>query len=218
MQTIRLIAWALGKDFLLEVRRGYALGGLLVFVVCIAFVIYLALPEPSPAAWITLFWLAFLFISIHTALKSFAGESSRRYLYYYTLVPAEVLFLSKCIFNTVLIGALTLLLYGAMSLVAGNPVVHQNVFLTAIVAGALGVGLCFTFISAIAIKSDRSATMMTILAFPLIIPVLLSLIRLSQTSLMPMPPEWGSSLLTLGAIDLLLVGLGLLLFPYLWKS
>jgi heme exporter protein B len=218
MQMIRLTAWALSKDLLLEVRRGYALGGLLVFVLCIAFVIYLALPQATPAAWITLFWLAFLFISIHTALKSFAGESSRRYLYYYTLMPAEVLFISKCIFNTVLIALLTLLLYGAMSLVAGNPVVHQEVFLTAIAAGAVGVALCFTFISGIAIKSDRSATMMTILAFPLFIPILLSLIRLSQTSLMPTDPVWGSSLLTLGAIDLLLIGMGLLLFPYLWKS
>jgi heme exporter protein B len=89
----------------------------------------------------------------------------------------------------------------------------------AILLGALGISLCFTFVSAIAVKSDQSTTLMTILSFPLIIPVFLHLMRISRAALPdtrvtdPM-----GSLTTLGAIYLLIAGLGLLLFPYLWRS
>ena len=207
------------KDLLLELRRGYALGGLTVFVLCIVFIIYLSFGEIEGRLWITLYWIAFLFISIHTVLKGFALENNNRYLYYYSLLRPEYIFLAKWIYNTCMLVALGMLMYAILSLVAGNPIDDQRIFLLTVIAGAVGISLCFTFVSAIAVKSDQSATLMTILSFPLIIPVLLHLIRLSRASLPDtMITDIATSLITLGSIDLLLAGLGLLLFPYLWRS
>lgn len=219
MQMMRAIFHALGKDIRLELRRGYALGGLSVFVLCIVFVIYLAVPDMEAGVWVSVYWVSFLFLSIHTALKSFAQESDRRFLYYYMLLSPEVLFIAKCIYNAVVLAILSLLMYGALAIFTGSPVVQNDIFLLAIGAGALGVSLCFTFISGIAIKSNHSATLMTILSFPVVIPILLSLIKLSQAAIAPVAQvPIVNTILILTAIDLILVALGLLLFPYLWKS
>lgn len=209
----------LSKDLLLELRRGYAIGGLTVFVLCIVFIIYLSFGEIEGRLWITLYWIAFLFISVHTVLKGFALEHQNRYFYYYSLLRPEYIFLAKWIYNTFILIVLGFLMYLILGLVAGNPIGDHGIFLVAIVFGALGISLCFTFVSAIAMKSDQSATLMTILSFPLIIPVLLHLIRLSRASLPDsMITDISTSLITLGSIDLLLTGLGLMLFPYLWRS
>jgi heme exporter protein B len=118
-----------------------------------------------------------------------------------------------------MLAILGLLMYGALSVVAGNPLADQGIFFIAIGAGSIGISLCFTFISAIAVKSDQSTTLMTIMSFPLVIPTLLHLIRLSLAALPePMITNITPGLLTLLSIDLLVFGLALLLFPYLWRS
>lgn len=190
-----------------------------MFVLCIVFIIYLSFGEIEGRLWTTLYWIAFLFISVHTVLKGFALEHQNRYFYYHSLIRPENIFLAKWIYNTAMLCILGLLMYIAMGLIAGNPFEDQGLFLIAVAAGAIGISLCFTFISAIAVKSDQSTTLMTIMSFPLIVPVLLHLIRLSHAALPEsMMTDISTSLITLGAIDLLLLGLGLMLFPYLWKS
>ena len=207
------------KDVLLELRRGYALGGLAVFVLSIVFIIYMSFGEITGRLWITLYWIAFLFISVHTVLKGFALEHANRYYYYYSLLSPERIFFAKCLYNAGMLMVLGLLMYLVLGLVARDPIGDHGIFILAVLCGAIGISLCFTFVSAIAVKSDQSATLMTVLSFPLIIPILLHLIRLSRASLVDsMITDIKPSLLTLGAIDLLVAGLGLLLFPYLWKS
>ena len=207
------------KDFTLEFRRGYAFSGLVVFVLCVAYIIFVSFANPNKETWITIYWIAFLFMSVHAVLKGFSGEQGTRFLYYHTLVKPEVILLSKWLYHTVILFFLGLLMYGALATITSNPFTHIWLFVLVILLGAIGITLCFTLISGIAVKSDQSATLMTILAFPLVIPILLHLIRLSRAALTEVISSSArESLLTLGAIDLLLIGLGLLLFPYLWRS
>jgi len=214
----QIIAY-LRKDLRIEFRKGYALGGLIIFVLCIVYLIYLGFGELTGRTWVTMYWIAFLFISVHTVLKGFALEHNDRFLYYYTLIRPESIFIAKCIYHICALTVLGLLLYGALSLIAGDPFADHLLFLTGIFLGAVGISLSFTFISAIAVKSDQSTTLMTILSFPLVIPVFLHLMRLSRAALPDsMVTDTASSFTTLGAIYLLLCGLGLLLFPYLWRS
>ena len=219
MNELRAIYHALAKDVSVELRRGYAIGGLLVFVLATVFVIYLSLQEIPADAWLALYWVAFLFLSVYAILKSFSSESQRRFMYYYTLMSPVVLFIAKCLYNTLVLAVLGLVMYGAMHMLSESPILQPGLFISAIIMGALSNALAFTFISAIAIKSDNSATLMTILSFPVIVPVFLSLIKLSRSATeLPGVLKASDSFITLSAIDLVLLALGLLLFPYLWKS
>ena len=216
---MRTLLYALTNEARLEFRRGYVLGGLLVFAMCVIYIIYLCLAELPPAIWIALYWIAFLFLGVYMSMRTFTRESKRRYLYYYTIMSPEMLFSVKCIFNVVVLLLLGLVMYGGMSLFLGNPIQHKLLFLGILSAGALCIALAFTFVSAIAVKSDQGVTLMTIMSFPAIIPVLLNVVRLSQQSLSAANSgNTTTGFLVLGAIAFLLLGLGFLMFPYLWRS
>ncbi len=92
-------------------------------------------------------------------------------------------------------------------------------FFGVIFLGATGFSITFTFVSAIASKADSSSTLMAILGFPLIIPVLLTLIKLSANALRLMRDTGiEKDVMILVSIDLLLLGIALVLFPFLWRD
>jgi heme exporter protein B len=74
--------------------------------------------------------------------------------------------------------------------------------------------------SAIAAKAQQNAALMAILGFPVIIPQLLLLIRLSKVAFAEVFRE-GAVLQLAGltlAFNILVVALSLILYPYLWRD
>lgn len=210
----------LRKEVQLELRQKYALGGVLLYVVSAAFAVYMALGQQvGGAVWAALYWIVVLFASVNAVAKSFIQENSARQLYYYALArPSAVLF-SKIIYNTALLFFIGLLSLFVLSVVLGNPVKNQGLFLGTVALGSLGFSIAFTFLSAIAAKARQSATLMAILSFPIILPTLLTLLRLSKIALALMhDTAYYKDVFILLAIDLILLSIASLLFPYLWKD
>ncbi len=219
MGVIREISFLLQKEFLLEWRSSYALSGILLYVFSTIFIIYTAFINVEPPVWNVLFWVIMLFTSINAIVKSFIQESSKRTLYYYTLVNPIAVILSKMIYNALLLLVISFLVWGGFSLITENPVQDIGLFCMALGLAALGFSITFTFISAISAKAGNNATLMAILAFPLIIPVLMTLIKLSASALgLIVDTSVRNDIYILCAIDLILLGLTLVLFPFLWKD
>ena len=100
-----------------------------------------------------------------------------------------------------------------------NPVKEAGLFYLALLLGSIGLAFAFTFVSAIAAKADNSATLMAILGFPVVLPILLTLVRISKFALhLNMDRGYVADLLILGSIDVLLAACAVVLFPYLWKE
>ena len=210
---------ALLSYFRLGWSKGYTVGALLLMAIGMVYITYLCIPRIEPVVWIAVYWIAFLFLGIHTSLNSFAKESTRRFLYYYTLMPPELLFLSKCLYNSIVTFILGIFILLAMITVHGNPLENTWMFILVVLMGAVCLTTAFTFISAVVIKSEQSATLMTVAAFPVVIPALLIVVRLSLSSLITGGAEdLTGSLMILVALIMLVAGLGILLFPYLWRS
>ena len=112
----------LRKEATLEFRQRYAIGGIVLYVFSMVFVVYVASIKVQPQVWNILFWLIVLFASINAVVKSFVQESGARQLYYYQLVNPVVLLLAKITYNTVLLLGLTLMAFGVYGLVAVEPV------------------------------------------------------------------------------------------------
>jgi len=219
MGLIRAIGTLLQKDIRLEFRSGYAISGILLYVFSTIFIVYSAFQRVQPDVWNALFWIIILFASISAVVKSFVQESSRQELYYYSLVNPLAVVLSKIVYNTLLLFLLSLLTWLGFSFVAGNPVVETAQFFLVLFLGATGFSITFTFISAIAAKADSSATLMAILGFPLILPVLLTLIKLSANSLRLLrDTSIDKDIAILVAIDLMLLAVAIVLFPFLWRD
>ena len=219
MQLLREINILIRKELILEWRQKYAISGILLYVLSTVFVVYTASIEVKANLWNILFWIIVLFASVNANAKSFMQENSSRQLYYYSLVNPIAVILSKIIYNTILLLVLSLLCFFVFGIIAGNPVKDVKMFLLILVLGSLGFAISFTFISAIASKAQNSATLMTILSFPVIIPILMTLIKLSSVALRMIQDTsvWKDVLILVG-IDFLLIGLCLILFPYLWRE
>ena len=101
----------------------------------------------------------------------------------------------------------------------GNPVQNLGMYLVGIVLGAVGFSATLTMVAGIASKAENTSTLMAILSFPIILPMVLMLIRLSKNAMDGL--EWNTSydeILTLLGIDAIVIALSYLLFPFLWRS
>ncbi|NNE29207.1 MAG: ABC transporter permease [Saprospiraceae bacterium] len=216
---IREILHLLQKEILLEWRRKYALGGIMLYVFSSIYIVYAGFIRIPLNTWNAIFWILVLFISINAVAKSFVMENSRRQLYYYQLARPSAILLSKMIYNSLLLMLLIGLSFLGMSLIAGNPVRDPGLFWITTILASLGLGITFTFTSAIASKANNSAGLLAILSFPLVIPILMSLIKLSAVAVgLVFDSAWAKDVWTLLAIDALLVTLTFILFPYVWKD
>jgi heme exporter protein B len=207
------------KEFLLEFRQSYAISGIILYVLSMVFVVYIAAIKVQPPVWNVLFWLIVLFASINGVVKSFVQESGARQLYYYQLTNPTVLLFAKILYNTLLLLVLSLLACGVFSLVAGNPVKDWKLFMLVILLGSVGFAIAFTFIASIAARANNSATLMAILSFPVILPILLTLVRLSAIALrLIQDTSYKRDIINLLAIDAILIALTFLLFPFVWRD
>lgn len=214
-QTMRLL-W---RDWILEWRTRYALSGIVLYVLATIVLVYSALIDIQPKIWNAIFWVIILFAAISAIVKSFVQESQSRQLYYYNLVHPLALLLAKIIYNTTLLFVLSLLSWAALSLLTGNPVKETGLFVLAIFLGSMGLSIAFTFVSAISAKAQNSATLMAILGFPVIIPILLTLVKIGANALrLIQDTSISSDILILVAINLILLSVAILLYPFLWRD
>jgi len=210
----------LKKEFLLETRQQHTLYGVMLYIASTVFVIYLTIDSPDAETWNSLFWITQLFICINAVAKSFLQEARGRMLYYYSITSPVVFILSKLSYNVLLMLAMNLvnlLLYTAFM---GNPTESFWQFLFIGLLGSMGLGLVFTMLAAIASKAMQQASLMAILGFPLIIPQLLLLVRLSKTAFSEVFRDGVPQqlVLLLVSLDILIVFLAVILYPFLWKD
>jgi heme exporter protein B len=85
--------------------------------------------------------------------------------------------------------------------------------------GGFGLSLVFTFLSAIAARAQQNAALMAILGFPLIIPQLMLMMKLANTAFgQVIQNSLGQIVLLMVGMDILVVVLAIILFPFLWKD
>jgi heme exporter protein B len=211
------------KEFLLEWRQRYALNGMLLYIVGAVFVCYLSFNARSgqltPIVWNTLFWIILLFSAINAIAKSFVQERAGRQLYYYTLASPQQIILAKIAYNTILMLVLALLGFGVYAFVLGNPVQDVGLYMVSLILGAVGFSASLTLVSGIASKAENPATLMAVLSFPIILPLLLMLLEISKNAMdgLDRSVSWDEVGIVL-AIDAIVLTLSWLLFPFLWRS
>lgn len=204
---------------MLEIRQQYTFYGILLYVASTIFVLYLAMGQPESTVWNGLFWMIQLFICVNAVAKSFLQENSGRMLYYYSIAGARDYIVSKLIFNAglmILMSVTSLILF---RLLMGDPLQHPWKFLGIVCLGGCSLSLVFSFLSAIAARARQNAAMIAILGFPLIIPQILLLMRISNDAFADVI-QGGFLLmcLVLVGLDILVVTLAVILFPFLWKD
>ncbi|MCW5897673.1 MAG: hypothetical protein KIT10_00250 [Flavobacteriales bacterium] len=207
----------------LDLRQRAAWGGMLLYVTGAVYVAHLALKgSPAIATWNALFWIILLFAAFNALARSFQREDNGRQLYLHTLADPRSVILARTVYNI-----LTMLLLSLLSLVfymlfMGGQVMDQAdvpQYLLAVAMGGAGFAAVLTLISAIAARAGSGLGLMAILGFPLVLPMLLTVMRVSKLALDGV--GWavtGTYFLGLALLGVIVVTLSWLLFPYLWRD
>lgn len=207
------------KEILLEWRFKYAINGILLYVVSTVFVCYQAFKSVDPATWNALFWIILLFASVNAINKSFVQESPNRQLYYYTVASARAVILSKIVYNMLVMLLLSALAYLVYSVIFQNPLGDPALYFVVVILGSIGFAGVFTMVSGISAKAGNNSTLMAILSFPIVIPLLLVLIKVSKNAMDGLDRSVSlDELIVLMAINIITVAISLVLFPYLWRD
>ncbi len=218
MKSVQHIYTLIKKDLLLEVRQQYSFYGILLYIMATIFVLYMTIQEPETKVWNGLFWVIQLFICINAVAKSFLQETRGRMLYFYSIVNPRDFVLAKLVFNSVLMLLMSFLSLFLFSLFLGNPIKKLPQFIGLVLLGGWSLSLVFTFLSAIAAKAQQNAAIMAILGFPIIIPQLMLLMQLANTVFSDKTAIAASTLLLIVMLDVLVIMLAVILFPFLWKE
>jgi heme exporter protein B len=192
---------------------------MLLYVASTIFVIYQTMGQPDEKSWNGLFWMVMLFVCVNAVAKSFLQESSGRLLYFYTIAGARDFVLSKLLFNMLLMALMGLLSLLLFMLLLGNPLQYAGTFMLITCLGGASIGLVFTFLAAIAARARQSTALMAVMGFPLIIPQLLLLMKISAIAFSSVVQSGLTQMIALLiALDIMVVILSVILFPFLWKD
>jgi heme exporter protein B len=209
------------KELLLEFRQKSTIGGVIVYVVGTIFVSALCfkgkLDKPT---WNALFWVITLFTSVTISAKSFLKETGGQALFNYIHYNPRHFILAKTLYNMAFMLCLSLVTFFFYGFFIRNEVENISLFLIVLVLASTGLAGVLSLMSAIASKASGNFAIMSILSFPMLMPLILVIIRLSKQAVDGI--EWagvGFDLMAiLIALNVLTVTLSFLLFPYLWRD
>src|SRR5690606_30025924 len=189
----------------------------LVSTIYITYLIFHSLKEVS--SWIGIFWIILVFGATNASINSFRNESGRQFLYYYSLVSAQSIILSKLIYNSIVVLFVSILNLLVFSLLLGNPLENVLLFCLILLFGSMGISSVLTLGAAIASKTNNNSTLTAILSFPILLPVLLTSIKASVLSGLGFGwEECSTYIYVLLLLNLVVFSLSYILFPYLWRS
>lgn len=211
----------LKKEFLLEFRQKSTIGGVVVYVVGTIFISALCfkgrLDKPS---WNALFWVITLFTSVTVSGKSFLKETGGQALFNYLYYQPRPFIVAKTVYNMLFMLVLSLITFFFYGFFIRNEVENLPLFLLILLLASSGLAGVLSLMSAISSKAGNNFAIMSILSFPVIMPLILVIIRLSKQAVDGI--EWaGVSLdliVILVALNVLSLALSFLLFPYLWRD
>lgn len=216
-----MLAVLIKKEFLLEFRQKSTLGGVLVYVIGTIFVSALCfkgrLDKPT---WNALFWVITLYTSVTISGKSFLKETGGQALYNYLHYDSRQFIVAKILYNMVFMFCLSFITFFFYAFFIKNEVENLSLFSLVLLLASTGLAGILSLMSAISSKASGNFAIMSILSFPVIMPLILVVIRLSKQAVDGL--EWAGVgldfIVILVALNVLTIALSFLLFPYLWRD
>ncbi len=211
------------KDVRSELRTRYALNALMMFVVTSVSTILFALRSDQPGAqtYAGMFWVVVFFTAMSGLSRSFVSEAERGTSLVLQLVAdSTVVLVGKLLANcllTLLITAAVTILY--LMVFPNFDIASPDVFGITVILGSLGFASAGTVLAAIIAKANVRGTLYPVLAFPVLIPLLMTVMNATSAALD------GSSLIdaatdlqVMAGYILVMTGGSFLLFDYVWKD
>ncbi len=172
------------KDCRSELRTRYAISALVMFILTTISIMLFAIGSEGATADVlsAMLWVVIFFAAMSGLSRTFVAEEERgTAMTLQLLTTPSAVYSGKLLFNTLLIVAVNLLTVTVYSAVmAGFVVKTYSIFILTVVLGSLGLAVASTIIAAIIAKANTKGTLYPVLAFPILLPLLLTVINATR--------------------------------------
>lgn len=213
------VRWLFMKELKQEWRQRFSVQGILLYAVAATYVVYLSMHNLDKPAWNALYWVILIFSAVSAIAKSFLQESKGKMLYLHQLVHPASLLVAKILYNSLLMVIISMIVFGAYSVLLGQQAEHLGWFILAVILGSASFSSVLTMVSAISSKTGNGHLIMPVLSIPLLIPLLLIAVKASKTAVDGLEVSLLYDDLAVMFVFYLMVSvLGYVLYPWLWKE
>lgn len=211
------------KDVRSELRTRYALNALMMFVLTTLSIILFAIGSDNVSADILagVLWIIIFFSSMSGLSRTFVSEEERGTVMTLQLLAKPLsVYIGKLLFNIFLmflINCLAVTLY--LIFISAFTVQSYSIFIVTLVLGTLGLASTATIIAAIISKANSKGTLYPVLSFPILLPLLLTVINATRLAVDGATfVEAISEFQVLISYIVVIVSVSYLVFEYIWRE
>jgi heme exporter protein B len=168
-----------------------------------------------------LLWVVIFFSAMSGLARAFVSEEERGTTMTLQLIAAPAtIFSGKLIFNLILVFLMNFVITFLFTLLFPSFIVKNiTLFAIAFVLGNVGIAVSSTIIAAIISKASAKGTLYPVLSFPILLPLVLTLLELTKFSMDG--NSINASLVEIAVLicyDVIMLTASYLLFDFIWKD
>jgi heme exporter protein B len=210
------------KDVRSELRTRYVINSLLMFVLVTISIIRFAIGDEKIEDEILtgLLWISIFFSASGGLARTFVKEEEKETSAALKLCasPTEI-FAGKLLFNLVLTFILNFLILILFILITEYNIKNPVLFISVLSLGNVGLVAASTIIAAIISKANSKGTLYPVLSFPVLLPLLLTVINATKLASAGINPgEIMGEIQILVSYTVVVITASVLLFPYVWED
>lgn len=211
------------KDWHSELRTRYAINALAMFILVTISVILFSIGNEKISEYLTggLLWVVIFFSAMSGLSRAFVSEEERGTTLTLQLIAApSTVFSGKLLFNVLLVFLMNIVITFLFFILFESFVIKNFLLFTfAFILGNFGIAISSTIIAAIISKASSKGTLYPVLSFPILLPLILTLLELTKFAMDGETLE--SSFVEIAVLvcyDVIMLTASYLLFDFIWKD
>jgi heme exporter protein B len=216
------------KDALSEIRSKVALSGVLLFAVtALALVSFstgtlVGVADTTRASLKSaLLWIVLFFSAMSGLARVFVKEEDLRTAAALRLsARPTVVYAGKLLFNVVLLAAVAAIVVPLFVVLMEPKIARWDLFAATVLMAVIGLAGASTIVAAIVAKASTRGSLFVVLAFPLLLPLLVSAVNGSRGAMIggPRVAESEAHLVVLACYTVAMITASVMLFPFVWEE
>jgi len=222
MEILKYTYSVFRKDIRSEIKNRYVINSLLMFVIITISIIKFSLGDEvvEDAILSGLFWIVIFFTAISGLSRVFIKEEETGTALALKLSagPTEI-YIGKLFFNFVLTFSLNIVIFFLFTIITGIKILNFPAFLITVILGNFGIVASSTIIAAIIAKANSKGTLYPVLSFPVLLPLLITLINATKLASEGVPTtELLVDFQILVSYTIVVFIVSLFLFKFIWED
>lgn len=217
--NLHRINLVLKKELLTEFRTRYAIGTLAMFALITLASVSMAIGSMVLSAKLLaiLLWIILFFSAMAGMSRVFIQEQETGTIHTLKIYGhAQIILFGKLIYNILLLNSLAIALLPLFVILLNVDIASLGYLMIILLLGNTGMATISTLTAALVVNTQSKGSLFTVLTFPILLPLFLIVIQLTEMAIERSVFTGGNQLLFVGAYDMILIGVSSILFDYIW--